>query len=182
MNWINKTLVITILTATATCGGGPVIENTDSQLGMAAGRLFYQGKPFTGQLRTTIVAVNEVELTSYKDGVEHGESTVHTLNGTLVAQREYRNGSKHGLHRVWFPNGNLRAYQRFNNGQNIGQAWLWFEDKKPAEFKMYGRSGEILAAKMWRRTGQIYLNYVFENGGSIGMPGSKVCDPVGETK
>ncbi|MCE9598575.1 MAG: hypothetical protein K8S54_11455 [Spirochaetia bacterium] len=177
-----KILIILGLIATAACSRGPTIENSDPQLSMAAGRLLFQGKPFTGTLRSVVPALGEVELTQYHDGVEHGESTVHTLAGALIASREYRNGAKHGVHRVWFPNGNLRLYQRFNNGQNVGQSWLWFEDKRPAEFKMFGKNGQILAAKMWRPTGQIYLNYVFEDGGSIGMPGSKVCDPVGDAR
>jgi len=161
------------------CGsaGRLEIKNTDPNLRMAGGRLFYYGRPFKGTLVEEIPALKEVHRTPYVEGIEHGVATVRAFNETLLARREYVAGIKHGLHETWYPDGQRRSYSEFINGNYSGEAWSWYPDGAPGEFTAYDEQGRPIAAKKWRETGKIYFNYVFHENAGIGMPGSKLCDP-----
>lgn len=168
-----------LLSFGAAACGSPVVESNDPRLSQSGPGVFLNGVPFTGKIRTEIPAADEVHFTSYKNGLEDGTSTVETSSGKLLASRAYRMGIKHGIHRTWYASGVQKSYAKFQFGRYTGQVWQWHDNNVPAQFDLYNERGEIQASKVWRRTGQIYMNHTFQNGAAIGMPGSKVCDPVG---
>ncbi|MBE7437251.1 MAG: hypothetical protein HS115_02260 [Spirochaetales bacterium] len=153
------------------------MHSGDAGLSMAGGRLMYRGQPFRGILIEEISDLQEVHRTPYVEGVEHGEATIFTRTGIKLASREYVAGIKHGKHQTWFPDGKRRSYAEFDRGNYSGESWAWYSNGNPGEFTLYDNQGRPLAAKKWRETGQIYFNFVFSKNVSIGMPGSKLCDP-----
>ncbi|HMV45799.1 MAG TPA: hypothetical protein PK079_05815 [Leptospiraceae bacterium] len=158
------------------------VENTDKDLSIVNGLVFYKGKPFTGKLKQEILPMNEIHISEYKDGAEDGEYTAKKKDGSLLERRYFKAGVKEGIHRSWFPNGKDRLYSEFKNGTYINDRWEWHDNGVPALYERYNENGNILVTKKWRRTGQIYMNLSFlENGGSIGLPGSKICEPIKST-
>lgn len=156
-----------------------VLESDDPLLAMQEGKLFYNGKSFTGRIRSANPVLQEEYLTSYKDGVEDGEYTAKAKNGQLLEQRFFVQGEKHGVHMSWFPNGQPRLYSEFDRGKYINDRWAWYDNGQPYTYEKYDRNGKILASKVWSKTGQIYMNLAFSRtGASAGMPGGKLCEPI----
>jgi len=153
----------------------------DAQLQFSGGRWLFHGKPFTGRIRQPLP--DATRLTEYKDGVEHGQQTMHAQSGVLVEERFYQQGKKHGVHRGWFVNGQDRFYTEFSDDHYAGEHWTWHSNGKVAEFKKYTPDGQILVHKHWRESGQIYRNQVFavQNTKESGMPGVKLCNTVKDT-
>jgi antitoxin component YwqK of YwqJK toxin-antitoxin module len=159
-----------------------VIDTNDQALAAKNGLVVYQDKPFTGIVRSRIPALQEIELTEYRLGIQHGVTRKLTDDGKLLAEWPYVAGAKHGAHKTWDREGRLRTYATFRMGNYVGESWAWFPDGKTADYQKYSEKGELLVARRWRPTGQIYMNQVFKNGAAIGMPGSKLCDPTGTEK
>ncbi len=162
------------------CGVGPELRSDDPNFNHDGGRLNYRAEPFTGTVLESIPALGEEHAVRYLRGLEHGLATVKSREGVLLASRAYRAGVKHGEHRTFFRDGKPRTYARFDQGRYVGEVRTWHENGRLADYKFYDETGEILVAKRWRPTGQIYMNFVFQDGAQIGLPGSKVCNPVGE--
>lgn len=176
-------LVSLILTAFLGCHEFNTVENTDNNLKVEAGILFYKGKPFTGKLKQEIPPLEEIYLSEYKNGLEDGEYIAKKKDGTLLERRFFKDGLKQGIHRSWFTNGKDKLYSEFKNGIYINDRWEWHDNGIPAVYEKFDENGKILVSKKWRRTGQIYMNIVFtENGSSIGLPGSKICEPIKQTE
>ncbi len=170
------------LTAAA-CGSdaGPIVESNDPGFAMNGKQLMFQGQPFTGIRRAELPAVEERHLPGYREGLQHGLATVASLDGTKVySERRYYAGHPHGEHTGWHRDGKtLRVRQQFVYGKQHGDAWSWHSNGKPAEYRRFDDESNLLVYKRWRRTGQIFMNVVYHEGRTIGMPGSKVCDPIG---
>ena len=155
------------------------IKSTDAGIQILAGRLIYKGKLFTGRYIEEIPAMEIIQITEYKYGLENGESTMKNLHGQILEKRYYQDGLKVGIHRSWFLNGNDRVYSEFKDGKYVGDRWEWFENGKPAVYSKFDQDGRILVEKKWNRYGKIYMNQVFaEDGSSVGLPGSKNCKPI----
>jgi len=173
MRWV---LLITLFTIAC---GAREIDSKDARLSSATGRLTYEGKPFTGVLVSR--NVDAVERKSYREGIEDGMYTLHATHGVLLEERLMRNGIKHGMHRKWHENGKPFVTQEFDNGKNVGEFVVTLADGKPSEYKRFTSEGQILVHKLWRASGQIYINQSFDvdsqpNG--AGLPGSKLCNSV----
>lgn len=155
------------------------VESTDPLFSMQEGKLFYNGKEFTGRTRTVNPVLEEEYITSYKNGAEDGEYTAKAKNGQILEQRYFVQGLKQGIHISWFPNGQPRLYSEFDKGNYINDRWAWYDNGQPYTYEKYDKNGKILASKVWSRTGQIYMNLAFsKNGSSTGMPGGKLCEPI----
>lgn len=155
------------------------VEYNVTDFTMGGGKLFYKGNPFTGTLIQDNSAMDEYFLISYKNGLEEGEYISRKKSGQLLEKRFFKNGAKHGIHRSWFPNGNNRLYSEFHNGDYINDRWEWYDNGKPALFEKFDSTGRILVSKKWYRNGNIYMNIAFtKTGASVGLPGSKICDPI----
>lgn len=160
------------------CRPSAVVEANDPNLQAIGGRLVYAGKVFSGEVRSYIPAIDEVEFTRYRHGIQHGLSRKESADGSLLAEMPYYAGAKHGVHRSWNRDGRLVSYAQFEMGEYTGDAWLWHASGAPYELRKYDSAGQLLLTRRWRENGQIYLNQVFLDGAAIGLPGSKLCDPT----
>lgn len=172
-------VIIITLIALLGCQGETMIESNNPELSFSSGKYYLKGIPFTGKIKVENPAMEEFSITSYKNGLEDGDYTAQKKSGQLLEKRFFKEGQKHGVHRSWFQNGNNRLYSEFDNGKYINDRWEWYDDGKPYIYEKYDLSGKILVTKMWNRYGNIYMNIVYDkNGSSVGMPGSKICNPI----
>lgn len=177
INLIQKLLLLTALVFLG-CRE-TITESSDPLFAMSEGKLFYNGKAFTGKMRSKNPVLEEEYVTSYKNGLEDGEYTAKGKNGQLLEQRYFVQGEKQGVHMSWFPNGQPRLYSEFDKGKYINDRWAWYENGQPYTYEKYDSTGKILASKVWSKTGQIYMNIAFsKTGASLGMPGGKLCEPI----
>ncbi|TQE73150.1 toxin-antitoxin system YwqK family antitoxin [Leptospira noguchii] len=171
--------IILTVVAFVGCQEGETIENTDSNLQMSQGRFYYKGKLFTGFIKKKIPALGEIETTQFKNGLEDGEMTSENKDGQLLEKRYFKKGLKEGIHRAWFPNGNNRLYSEFRSGKYIYDRWEWHDNNRPFIYEKFDENGKLLVSKKWNRSGQIFMNTVIaKDGSSIGLPGSKICEPI----
>ncbi|MCE9500874.1 MAG: hypothetical protein K8R21_10305 [Leptospira sp.] len=178
---LNKTIFLALLFLMQ-CQEEVTIEISDPNLVMQGGKFFYNGEGFSGKIRQENPVMEEEYITSYKNGMEDGEYIARKKNGQLLEKRFFKEGQKHGIHRSWFPNGNNRLYSEFDNGKYINDRWEWYDNNQPYIFEKFDANGKILVAKTWNKFGHIYMNIAFaKNGSSVGLPGSKICNPIKKT-
>lgn len=175
-------LLLPVLISSTGSSCSTVVDSQDPTLGRQGELITLAGKPFSGRLRVAIPALRQVHLTTYKGGLAHGEATEVTESGKLVARRRYFRGLKHGVHETWHDDGKRMTYARFYLGRYVGDVWAWHSNGRPSDFARYNEQGQIVAQKRWRPTGKIYMNVAFAHGATLGLPGSKVCDPIPEAK
>ncbi|MFZ5630659.1 MAG: toxin-antitoxin system YwqK family antitoxin [Spirochaetota bacterium] len=173
-------LLLALLLATA-CRKQYQLAFDEKQLAIANGRLFYRGQPLDGEVTREYGGVNARQITTYRNGVEHGPQRTWAENGRLVEERQFRDGRKTGVHRGFFPDGSDRFFAEFENDRYVNEFWSWHANGKVAEFKHYDSEGRALVHKQWRESGQIYRNEVFAENLEQGMPGVKLCNSVKET-
>jgi antitoxin component YwqK of YwqJK toxin-antitoxin module len=144
--------------------------------------LLYKGERFTGILEERFDAVETIRKTHYRNGLQDGVEEEISKNGQLVARREYSKGRKTGTHEGWYLDGKRRFHHEYKNDQNDGEVWEWYHSGQLALYARF-EQGRLLGKKMWRESGQIYMNYVFTADKAVGLPGSKLCFQVrdGET-
>ncbi|EMO26885.1 MORN repeat protein [Leptospira interrogans serovar Bataviae str. HAI135] len=134
---------------------------------------------FSPDLSKKIPALGEIETTQFKNGLEDGEMTSKNKDGQLLEKRYFKKGLKEGIHRAWFPNGNNRLYSEFRSGKYIYDRWEWHDNNRPFIYEKFDENGKLLVSKKWNRSGQIFMNTVIaKDGSSIGLPGSKICEPI----
>ncbi|TGM03170.1 hypothetical protein EHQ76_10145 [Leptospira barantonii] len=164
---------------TSGCQEGETIDQTDPNLIEYQDRVFYKRKPFTGFLKNEIPALGETQTTQFKNGFADGEFISKNREGFVLEKRFFKKGLKEGIHRSWFPNGNNRMYSEFRSGKYINDRWEWHDNNKPYLYEKFDENGKLIVAKKWNRHGQIYMNTVIAvDGSSIGLPGSKICEPI----
>ncbi len=178
INFLRLTLFILAFLFTS-CQDDRLIDSNDPNITMSQGKVFYKAETFTGKIRQENPILEEIYITSYKNGMEDAEYIAQKKSGQLLEKRFFKEGQKQGIHRSWFPNGNNRLYSEFDNGKYINDRWEWYDNTKPYIYEKFDTNGKILATKMWNRQGHIYMNIAFaKDGSSIGMPGSKICNPI----
>ncbi len=155
------------------------IDQADPSLSYFHGLLVQNGNVFTGKIIQKNDALSETYITTYQNGLEHGEYIAKKNNGTLVERRFFLNGEKEGIYESWYENGNRKVYAEFKKGTYINDHWTWYENGKPSKYEKYNEEGKILATKIWNKAGNIYMNLSFyADGSSVGLPGSKICSPI----
>ena len=154
------------------------VESSDLDLRMYQGRVIYHFKYYTGVIRRSLPALREVHITPYRRGRQHGTAVVKNFEGKVISKRIYVNGIKDGVHRTWYANGNYRSYTVFKKGKYVNEVWQWHLNGKLAKYRLYNEKHEVVVEKRWRNSGQVYANMVFIKGVAVGMPGSKLCEPV----
>lgn len=169
------------LQAFLACSRVQSIAATNPGISVTRSVYYFRGLPFTGEIVTTIPSGHITRKTPYLNGREHGrETTVHD-NGQLLEERFYDTGLKVGLHSGWYTDGTFRFHGRFVKGNHVGDFWGWHRNGVPHVFERYTESGQQVAAKKWRPSGQIYYNYVRVNGNHVGLGGSYLCDPANKS-
>ena len=181
---IHRSLLLAALCGGFSCGSaaGPIVESNDPGFRTVDGRLTLNGTPFTGIRRAELPAVEERHLTAYRESVRHGTARVESLDGRRVySESRYYAGHLHGEQTAWHRDGETpRSRSQYVYGKQQGDAWSWHGNGKPAEYRRFDADSSLLVYKRWRRTGQIFMNVAFHEGRAVGMPGSKVCDPIGK--
>ncbi len=181
MQQILKTSLIFIFLILIHCS--KTVSSNDSELQIQDGKLFYKNALYTGFVQEEIPSLKITRKIEFKSGVEDGIQTVHNSEGALLEERNFQNGYKQGIHKTWFPNGKPRTQSEFVLGMYVGDRWEWYDTGIPAVYEKFDDTGKIVVSKKWRRTGKIYMNTVFtKTGGSIGLPGSKLCEPIQEVE
>ncbi|MBW0435891.1 hypothetical protein HGB47_19985 [Leptospira yasudae] len=174
-------LILVFLTALLSigCQGGDTVEHTDPNLVFFKDKLYYKRMLFTGILKTDVPALGETQTARYTAGLEDGEFLSVNKEGRVMERRFFREGLKEGVHRAWFPNGNNRFYAEFRSGKYANDRWEWYENGKPSLYEKFDENGKLIVVKKWNRNGQIYMNTVIAvDGSSVGLPGSKICEPI----
>ena len=160
-----------------------IYDNTDPNIKMNAGVYLYKEQFLTGIIKSYIPALQETELASFRNGIQHGEYKIITRDGKLLQKMDFRNGKKEGFSKAWYHNGKLRAFAEFKNGEYINDRIDYFDNSQVASYEKYSENSKIQVVKKWYRNGKIYMNISFkEDGSSYGLPGSKLCDPIKKTK
>lgn len=176
---IKKLQLIVITLITLFGCQGETIDSNSPELTFSNGKYYLKGLPFTGKIKIENQTMEEFSIASYRNGLEDGEYFTQKKSGQIIEERFFKEGLKQGIHKSWFQNGNIRLYSEFENGKYINDRWEWYDNGKPYIYEKYDSSGRIMVTKMWNRYGHIYMNIVYDkNGSSIGMPGSKICNPI----
>lgn len=139
--------------------------------------VLYKGRRFTGVLEEHFEQVETVRKTLYRDGLQDGVEQEIFSNGQAAVRRQYSKGRKVGVHEGWFADGKRRFRHEYKDDQNDGEVWEWYNSGGLALYARFG-NGRLLGKKMWRESGQIYMNYVFTKDHSVGLPGTKLCYQV----
>lgn len=175
-------ILIFIILLHSNCKYQTVYDSSDPKIKSKAGVLFYEDKFLTGTIREFIPVLSETHLTDFKNGIQHGEFKVITLNGKILQKMNFRNGNKHGISKSWFLNGNLKSFSEFKDGIYINDRIDWYDNGIIANYDGYSNEGKIQVVKKWFKNGKIYMNVSFkDNGSSFGLPGSKLCEPIKKT-
>ncbi|WP_135355037.1 toxin-antitoxin system YwqK family antitoxin [Leptospira ryugenii] len=156
-----------------------IYEATDPDLQMISGVMVHKNQLLSGIIRQYIPAVSETHLTTFDNGIQHGDFTVIHDSGVLLQKTPFKNGKQNGYSYTWFLNGKNRSFSEFKNGFYVNDRMEWHDNGQLALYEKYTPEGKILGAKKFYREGKIYMNLVFqEDGSSYGLPGSKVCKPI----
>ena len=170
--WLLLTLTLFLALACTKHAQRPSPEVTFS-----GNHLLFKGERFTGILEERFDSVETTRKTHYKNGLQDGVEEESIPTGQVVARREYRQGAKTGTHEGWYPDGKRRFHHEYRNGQNDGEVWEWYNSGSLAMYALF-KEGRLLGKKMWRESGQIYMNYVFTADKAVGLPGTKLCFQV----
>lgn len=110
---------------------------------------------------------------------KEGRQVERYANGKLMSERFYKNGQKVGVHRTWYANGKLRSQSEFSLQGQMTVFKDWYDNgvlSKQINFE----NGYEVSTKIYRKTGQIYINRIMKNGRIYGLPGGKACFRVKE--
>jgi hypothetical protein len=143
--------------------------------------LLYKEEPFSGILEERFEQVATTRKTRYYEGLRQGTEEEFFDNGQIASRREYAKGKKVGSHEGWFSDGKRRFHHEFANGRSHGEVWEWYNSGALATYARFDK-GRLLGKKVWRESGQIYMNYVFPENRSVGVPGTKLCYQVRDKK
>lgn len=173
MSWQNRLrLIFFIFLIQADCT--PFAIRPSEEVTFHGDYLLYRGKRFTGTLVEKFAHVGTTRYGHYQSGLQSGIEEEFFWNGQIASRRSYSQGKKEGIHEGWFSNGNRRFHHEFQNNHPTGEAWEWYSSGTLALFARF-EAGRLVGKKMWRETGQIYMNYVFPQNRAVGVPGSKLC-------
>lgn len=95
----------------------------------------------------------------------------------MAAETFFQNGRKVGVHRTWYLSGNLKSRSEFEKPNQMKLYQSWFENGKMSKQIVF-KDGLETDTKIYRESGQIYLNRVVRNGRMYGLPGGKACTRV----
>ena len=155
---------------------------TESDLERRHGLRFFRGQPFTGYAAEFDNAGQQRLRVHFRQGLMDGQRTTWFANGQRATSEVYRHGQKVGIHTGWYPGGSRRFRYQFSDGQFYGDQWEWYASGQVYRVMHYV-DGRERGQKIWRRSGQIYANYVAVNQKKLGLLGGRLCDyPSGPPK
>ncbi|TGK01689.1 hypothetical protein EHO59_11310 [Leptospira semungkisensis] len=159
------------------CSDQLVVEEGNQNIARSGKYVLYKGEKFTGTLDAYLEPVDVVRKTQYVNGLRDGLETDIYPDGRTASERTYSKGKKEGTHKGWHENGKRRFHYEFKNDQFDGESWEWYSSGELYTFGKF-KEGRAIGRKIWRKSGQIYLNQVYFHENSFGLPGSKICKRV----
>ncbi|TGJ98975.1 hypothetical protein EHQ53_10675 [Leptospira langatensis] len=159
------------------CSDESIVVDTDPNLTRSGKYVLHRGEKFTGVMETYLEPVLVTRRTHYVNGLRDGVETETYQDGRTASERTYSRGRKEGIHKGWHENGKRRFHYEFKNDQFDGESWEWYSSGELYTFGKF-KNGEAIGRKIWRRSGQIYLNQVYFHENSFGLTGSKICKKV----
>jgi hypothetical protein len=120
-------------------------------------------------------------VTSFYNGLEHGEFRRFHENGVLMEQRYYVMGVKTGALKRYWNNGQIQAHYFFSTGEYQGNCREWNPEGKLVREMNYERGHESGSQKQWYDDGSIRSNYIIRNGRRYGLLGTKNCINVSDS-
>ena len=155
------------------------VLNSDEHLKLNNGVLYYQEKPFSGNV--TEINNNEVlkfEI-QYVTGRKHGYERSWYSDGSLAHERFYTMGKKSGIHQAWWKNGQQKFKYFFNTiGEYNGSVQEWYSSGQRYKDFNFENGKEVGPQQLWRSDGRIRANFVVKNGERFGLIGLKKCNSV----
>jgi antitoxin component YwqK of YwqJK toxin-antitoxin module len=146
------------------------------------GVYLYYGVPYSGVLWEGFPEDNSFREMNLKNGIHEGTVIDYYRTGGIALEKYFLNNLHEGTHKKYFQNGNLAFVGEFSQGEPIGVHKEFYISGQPYDFKVY-QNGELLSHKIWRKTGQIWVNYIYTPNRTYGLKGAKLCRKVsGDTK
>ncbi|MDH7445564.1 toxin-antitoxin system YwqK family antitoxin [Aquimarina sp. 2201CG14-23] len=165
-----------ILSACHDNNKGLRIENTDPELMLQNGVLYYKETPFSGFVVSYFVNKKIQSEIEYVKGRKHGYEKQWYQNDSLSLTRLYTKGFKTGIHKAWWENGNKKFEYHFDNkGQYHGNVKEWYTTGQVYRDFNYKNGKESGSQRLWKKNGNIKANYEVINGERFGLIGLKKC-------
>ena len=152
-----------------------VVQAENLRMVRNEGRVYYQGKPFTGTSVAYYHNGSQASEMEYVEGKKHGRYTKWFANGHPSYECCYQEGKKHGRALSWWRNGHLRTRSNYDQGIPHGKQMQWYISG--TKFKkinlVYGKEEGL--QQSWRKNGKLYNNYEAKNGRTFGLRRTKLC-------
>ena len=160
------------------CGesvGNVEIVQGDARLQMVAGRLRYDGIPFTGRVVDFYPDSTQRSSAEYRNGLRDGTLTASYPDGTLMERRYFVEGRKGGVHEGWWEDGSPRFRYTFRDDLHEGEAREWFTNGRLYRAFNYVAGREEGEQIMYYEDGSVRANYSVVDGRRYGSIGAKPC-------
>ncbi len=160
-----------------------VLLNKDEQrISIANGLLIINKQPFSGRLFSLFPSTRDtVEITSYREGKEHGEWEKFYPSGKIKEKRFFEDGQKIGEYVAWWENGNRQLHYFFEADEYEGTCKEWNVDGKLVKVLNYKKGHEEGHQQWWYDNGKVKANYVIQDGRRFGLLGTKNCVNVSDS-
>jgi antitoxin component YwqK of YwqJK toxin-antitoxin module len=147
----------------------------DTALKLLNGVYHYNGKPFSGFIKTKYKNDSIKSISSYLDGKQHGIAKSFFHNGVIDTERNFKNGKAYGKHIGYWENGNKKFEFIYANDKREGIQKQWYETGTRYCELNYTNDSEKGMQKAWRENGKLYTNYEVKNGVRYGLQKSGLC-------
>jgi antitoxin component YwqK of YwqJK toxin-antitoxin module len=154
----------------------------EANLVMKDGLVFFQEKPFTGELFLLFPNSNDTaEISNYFEGRENGEWKKFYHPNKIKEIRYFKYGQKTGIYEAWWENGNKQLQYFFVTGEYQGTCREWNEKGQLSKISNYSKGYEDGLQKWWYDGGKIKANYIIKDGRRYGLLGTKNCTNVSDS-
>lgn len=116
-----------------------------------------------------------LSVSSFYNGLEHGEFKRFHENGALMELRYYEHGVKTGVMKTFWDNGQLQRMYFFKQGEYDGTCREWNPTGMLVREMNYAMGYESGSQKQWYDDGSIRSNYIIRNDRRYGLLGTKNC-------
>jgi antitoxin component YwqK of YwqJK toxin-antitoxin module len=187
---VNKIISYSILLLLlAGCNSAEQPVKADSRINISSinlkqvnGVMYLNDKLYSGIIFSLYPGTTDTaEITSYKNGKEHGEWKKFYEKGILKEKREFTNGMKTGEFIAWWENGKQRLHYLFINDEYDGTCREWNEDGLLIKEMNYKKGYEEGTQRCWYENGKIKANYIITGGRRYGLLGTKNCKNVSDS-
>lgn len=144
------------------------------QLSWRQGCLYFASQPYSGLLLDRYDNGSLAGAESFLNGKEHGLKIRWYPNYALAEARAYQYGTKQGWQRGWYPNGQARFRCQYDHDQYASDFWEWHPDGRPYRCRRFSANHEQ-GQVIWRRSGNVYANYVHQPQRLSGLLGGRLC-------